>query len=312
MKNKIVLAVIVLASFLFSQADKSSAKENLRQRVSFQITTIAENAGKREILSQTTIEGLPGTDFNINLQTGNFKMRTRFLSDLIAPGKLKIRAALDTRRFYGYTPAKLPLYEEDAQTQAFEISFDEKVVLLPFGRNSEAAGETLKIEIIPSLTTVSANDESSPLKINFDKQIPSGEISIEAFKIPHRYIVEAALFENGREAAAGETEVLFEESKEIVLQPKPNDAEFSRQPFAANIKVDKFSRSYPKNMVGITFDLYRKNSSGKADSPIANNAAGINLLEENFVYRLADLGLRNDKNYEIRFKVKLADAEKAN
>src|SRR5437868_13750545 len=88
------------------------------ERISFRISTGEERAGARNVLAETTVEGPPGTDFNINLQSERFKMKAHFLTDLVGRERLRIRTRLDTHRFYGYSEQKLPLYEEDEQRSA--------------------------------------------------------------------------------------------------------------------------------------------------------------------------------------------------
>lgn len=304
MKTRIVfLLVAIFISILASGDNRFVSAANEQKRVRFQITTVGENAdgGGRKILAQTTIEGLPGTDFNINLQTENFKMQTRFLSDLVSENKIKLRAKLNTRRFYGYSPANLPLYEEDAQSHRLEVGFDETVVLLPFGRNGGTA-ETLKIEITPALVFVSNADASAArqLKINFDKQIPSGEVYIEASKTPHRFAVEAVLTADGQPIARGGcAECLLEEAKEIVLQPVA-DSVLGDQPFAANLTINKYTRNRPTDSVGINFDFYRVagESPDKSKTEVITGGAGIGSLGGDYLaYPLKDINLPGDKSY---------------
>lgn len=114
-----LLIPILFSVFLIGDNRILSAETAEPKRVRFQIVVVEENSNDRKILSQTTVEGLAGTDFNVNLQTANFKLHGAFISDLTSDDKLKIKSKLDTRRFYGYSPANLPLYEEDAQNQTF-------------------------------------------------------------------------------------------------------------------------------------------------------------------------------------------------
>lgn len=308
--NKVFTCVLLAAFGIFLSGDKNSAARQMPfKRVRFQITTVAETGEARKILSQTTIEGAPGTDFNIDLNTGNFKMQTKFLTDLIAPDKLKLRAALNTRRFYGNSPANLPLYEEDSQNQLFEINFDEMLILLPFGRG--AGDETLKIEITPTLLQVSAADAKAPITIDFDKQIPSGEINVAAVKIPHRFIVEAVLLSNNRRVAAGSREFLLEETGEIILEPESDGkSEIGDQSFNLKIKIDKYIRSRPKDLVGINFSLDEKNAAtGGERTPIVSGAGAINIVGEEFSYRLENGEPLRNRNYEIKFKIRPAPGE---
>src|SRR2546430_15365673 len=58
------------------------------RRIVFRIATIEENKGARKVISLATVEGAPGTDFDLNLQGGRFQMTTHFLTDLIASDTL--------------------------------------------------------------------------------------------------------------------------------------------------------------------------------------------------------------------------------
>lgn len=302
--------ILLMVSALLSGGRSSSlsvSAENQQKRIRFQIRTIGEQTGERRVLAQTTIEGLPGTDFNIKLETGNFKMQARFLSDLLTNDKLKIRAQLDTRRFYGYSPINLPLYEEDKQKQSLELGFNETIVLLPFGRNG--AAETLKIEITPTLLSVDKTAEDrQKLTINFDKQIPSGEIFIEASKIPHRFQVEAILLADGKLMARGESECLLEEEQNIVLQPVDKSDE---QTFTARVTIDKFSRNRPQDLAGINFAFYRNIAQSENQSqPLISNGSGVGALNDAIGYLLNSGKLPGNKKYELKFRIRLAAEEK--
>lgn len=295
---------ITLLLFVLWQSGGNFVSANNQKRIQFQIKAIAEKSGERQILSQTRVEGPSGTDFNINLQTGNFKMQTRFLTDLISSDKLKIRANLNTRRFYGTSPNNLPLYEEDEQKISLEVGLNETVVLLPFGRNGN--DETLKIEIVPNLLEVSKEVSENSLQIKFDKEFSSGEIYIEANKIPHLYEVEAALLADGKEIAKGKSECLFDEEKEINLQPL-TDSDLSE--FAAKVKINEFKYNRPNDLVGIRFDFNQRKSSGEILS-VVNNGGGKGILGEEIIYSLSDENLPKDKNYELKFKINLAKEQK--
>ncbi|HKC63158.1 MAG TPA: hypothetical protein VKB86_05945, partial [Pyrinomonadaceae bacterium] len=145
----LALALTLLCDGRFpSVASSPGARES--ERLRFRITTIEERAGERNVVSDATVEGPAGTDFDISLQSERFKMNARFLTDLIEHNSLKVRAKLDTRRLYGYSEQNLPLFEEDNQNQTLQLGFDESVVLLPFGRGG--ANNRLKIEITPQVS----------------------------------------------------------------------------------------------------------------------------------------------------------------
>src|SRR6185503_8403077 len=106
----------------------------------------------------------------------------------------------------------LPLYEEDEQSQSMELGFDEAVVLHPFGRSG---GEhRLKIEITPMITQSSTlpDGNARPLEITILKASPGGIINFEAMKIPHNFLAEVALLQDGHEVASGVASLLIEES----------------------------------------------------------------------------------------------------
>jgi len=136
--------------------DASPAPSNPR-RIRFQITTIEEKNGQRNILSKSAVEGPPGTDFDINVDTDRFKMRAPFMTDVLNDGTLRVRTKLHTSRLFGYSSHNLPLYETDTQNQDLQLGFDEEIVLLPFGRNG--GDDLLKIEITPLLSE--RNDDGS-------------------------------------------------------------------------------------------------------------------------------------------------------
>lgn len=273
---------------------------------------MAENGNDKDILARTTIEGLPGTDFNINLQAENFKMDAQFLSDLVADDKLKIRTHFNTRRFYGYSPINLPLYEEDSQKHTLELGSNESIVLLPFGRNGGA--ETLKIEISPTLLSVAKTAEASRLTINIDKQMPNGEIAIRAVKVPHNFIVTAVLLADGHPIARGGADCLLEEEKEIALLPIPNaDSDISGRPFATRLTINKFIRNGPQEMVDFNFNFYRTAEDLAAtDQMIISEGAGIGLLSSDLSYSLENIGQSRKGNYELKFTILLGPGESEN
>lgn len=302
-KRNFYILILILISVFFSRDDRSVSAENEQQRIRFQVTTIGESASGREILAQTTIEGLPGTDFRINLQTGNFKMETRFLTDLVGENKLKIRANLNTRRFYGYSPINLPLYEEDAQKQTLELGLDETVVLLPFGRGG--AAETLKIEIKPTLFSVPKSDEDAQnLVINFDKKISSGEIYIAASKTPHHFQAEAVLLADGKEIAKGNANCLLEEEQEILLRSLD---ESENQNYRAKLTVNRYSRNRPKDLVDFDFGFYRSQSESQV-LPI-ETGAGIGAIGDETAYQLDSKNLPDKRKYELKFRIRLDEKE---
>src|SRR4051812_7072862 len=159
MRTRATILVVLLALVSTLRGDvrfpaKSSDAKPFPERVQFRITTIEDQGGERNVVSDATVEGVPGTDFDISLEGERFKMSAKFLTDLVAPQRLHVRARLDTRRLYGYSDKNLPLYEEDNQSQTLDLSFDEMVVLLPFGRGG--GDSRLKIEITPVVSRQTA------------------------------------------------------------------------------------------------------------------------------------------------------------
>lgn len=287
------------------------------KRIRFDVATFEERGGRRDLLSETTVEGPQGTDFQIKLDGGRFQMDARFLTDLVAPDALKVRADLKTRRLYGYSERSLPLYEEDAQKQALQLGFDEKLVLLPFGRND--GSDQLKIEITPSMSEQDAylaSGEPRPLEIKILKQSPGGAISVEASKTPHRFAVEAVLLEDGREVARGETDdSLVEEPQEIALRPNGQAGpEVVNNPVSVKLDVSRYIRSRPADEVAVTFDLYRSDPRQPGQlQPLGLEAAGVGSLGSSLVYDVSDYYLKSSgRKYELRLEVKLAPGEEAN
>ena len=306
MKIKKVLGLITVlfAVWLVGDGYTLLAETTKQKRIRFQILVVQDNSMKRVTLSQTTIEGLAGTDFNVNLQTANFKLHAAFTNDLIAPDKLKIKSKLDTRRFYGYSPANLPLYEEDAQNQTLVLGFDESIMLLPFGGGEN---ELLKIEITPTLLPEVPAEAADALTINIDKPLPSGEITVEAFKIPHRFQVEAILLADGREIARGASEIVLDEVQEIRLLPDAA-ADNSVQLLTAKFTVNKYTRQRPQDFVGIGYRLFQTQSNNQSPAEISSGS-GIAILGNDLIYQLNNNQLTNGERYELRFNVRAALSE---
>ncbi|MCI0490149.1 MAG: hypothetical protein L0229_26445 [Blastocatellia bacterium] len=312
--NKKIIFVLLILSLQAMGGDPrikavSRPASDDAKRIRFRVATIEEKAEGRNRISETLIEGPPGTDFEIALHDERFKMNARFLTDLAGEDELKVRASLDTRRLYGYSERDLPLYEEDSQKQTLQLGFDEAIVLLPFGRNG---GDRLKIEITPARTEEAARLPSGrlrPLEINIIKPAPGGTINVRAVKQPHNFEVEMALLENGREVARGAGSFLLEEAQELVLQPDSSAGpDVAADPLAVSLTIDEFLRGRPLDQVAISFDVYR--ITGGARDAIARNWAGITALGEGLNYDLTDHYLKSPgRAYELRFTVKLAAGE---
>jgi hypothetical protein len=307
--------LLALTSLLASDrapASVSSTASAAHERIRFLITTVEERGGARNVISEATVEGPAGTDFQIDLQGERFKMGARFLTDLMRPDALRIRAKLDTHRFYGYSERQLPLYEEDKQSETLDLGFDEAVVLLPFGRGGD---DQLKIEITPSISEQTAalpSGKARPLEIKIAKESPGGSIEIKATKVPHRFVAEATLVENGQEVARGTGACLLEEAQEIKLQPTAQArTEIAAQPLVVRLSLDEYARSRPLDQAAISFDVYRMKDAGQREQ-IAANWAGIAALGANLSYDLGNLYAPGTNNkYELRFNIRLADDEQS-
>jgi hypothetical protein len=291
---------------------KGLAAASDERRVRFQIVAIEEKGTERRTLSETTVEGPAGTDFNVELQDGRFFMVARFLTDFLSPEALKVRARLNTRRLYGRSERELPLYEEDTQNETLQLGFDEKIVLLPFGRGGD---ERLLIEITPTLSEKSARLASGnlrPLEIDISRQSPGGAISVEASKTPHRFVVEAVLLEDGREVARAEAPYLIEEARELVLQPEGNaSAAVLQKPLVVNLTLSEYRMSRTADQISLGFDLYQSDAQHESvRTAIAQKWAGIAELGSELTYDLSrSFPNAQGQKYELRFKVKLAPEE---
>src|ERR1051326_2301476 len=234
------LMIPLLLSGDNTYSSRLSHSTSSQRRIAFRIATIEENQGARRVISLTTVEGAPGTDFDINLQGGRFQMNAHFLTDLIARDTLKMRARLDTRRLYGYSERNLPLFEEDNQRETLDLSFDEAIVLFPFGSNG--GDDRLKIEITPNWSdemSLTLAGELRPPAINIQQPGPGGAVSVHASKTPHRFNVEASLLRDGHEVARGAADSLIEEQQELVLRPT-GEASEPVENFAVNFSLSNY------------------------------------------------------------------------
>ena len=279
-------------------SSKASADVPTGERIRFQITAVEEGVEGRKVISDAAVEGPPGTDFNVNLQDGRFRVSARFLTDLAPGGGLNVRARLDTRRLYGYSEAGLPLYEEDAQRHTLNLDFNEAVVLLPFGGG--AGGVRLSVEIKPERAGRAASGGADAPSITISKPSPGGAISIEATKVPHDFNVEAALLEDGREVARGSAEFLLEESRELLLSP----ANGGGVPLALNLTVERFEPGAGAGRAAVRFDLL---GGDTGRTPLERNWAGVASLGSEMSYDLSQTYRgAHGKKYELRLRIDLA------
>jgi hypothetical protein len=314
--TKIITLMVLLSALMTMSGGRrrsvssSQGAAGAQKRVRFQVAAIEERGAGREVIARATIEGPPGTDFSIDLQSRRFKMNARFLTDLNSPGELKVRAKLNTRRLYGYSQNNLPLYEEDTQSEALGLGFDEQVILLPFGKGG--GGDLLKIEVTPSITEhpvfLSSGEMQAPV-IDISEPSPGGVIRIHALKIPHDFDVEALLLEDGREVARGIARSLIEEPQEIVLVPGDQaSSDVSANPVVVNLTINSYELSRPVDKAALTFDVDRINTeNGFKREPVALSWAGVAELGSAIDYGLSGRYLKSSgKKYELRFRVKVA------
>ncbi|HYX40769.1 MAG TPA: hypothetical protein VE821_03680, partial [Pyrinomonadaceae bacterium] len=69
--------LLALTSLLASDrtpATVGAASGAAHERIRFLITTVEERGGARKVISEATVEGPAGTDFQIDLQGERFKM----------------------------------------------------------------------------------------------------------------------------------------------------------------------------------------------------------------------------------------------
>jgi hypothetical protein len=312
MKRRMLFASTLLAcAALLAIAAAEVASPNVSATgpadglIRFQITAVEESGAGRKVISDAAVEGPPGTDFNVNLQDGRFKMTARFMTDPAPGGGLTLRARLDTRRFYGHSAAGLPLYEEDAQRHTLRVGFDEAVVLLPFGGGGDAG--QLSIEVTPARVASGDAISTGAPRITISQPSPGGAISIEATKVPHNFTVEAALLEDGREVARGSADCLLEESSGLLMRPV--GASGVGAPLALNLTVERFEPGSGEGRAAVRFDLL---GGDPERTPLARNWAGVTNLNSELTYDLSQTYRGTPgKKYELKLKLNLAKGERA-
>jgi len=280
-----------------------------QKRISFQIDMVEEDGGTRNPLSSAIVEGPPGLDFNITLHAGRYDMNAKFLTDPTSKGTLEVRARLDTHRLYGSSENKLPLYEEDTRSQTLELAFDEQMILFPFGENG---GDNLQIEIAPAITSHDVYQPSGrfvPPQITFSKKI-QGVIHIEATKAPHRFQVEAALVEDGREIARGAGEFVLQQKRELSLSPIDRAA--GVEPAAGiTLSIDRYIQGCPIGSAAFTFDVTAPDGAAQTGrQTIASDWAGIRELDSDAIYDLSGTSLgAAGKKRQLKLRIMPANGE---
>ncbi len=310
-KRKFLLPALFIPLLFFGDrlySPHPSASPLPGKRIVFRIATIEEDQAARKQVSLAFVEGPPGTDFDVNLDGRDFKMKAHFLTDLVGPDTLKVRSRLNTRRLYGYSERNLPLFEEDNVSQSLNVNFDEAVVLFPFGRS--AGEQRLKVEIIPSWSDASTEiqpGEDQPLTIRIPDVGPKGVVSVHASKTPHRFNVQTTLLEDGNEVARGTSELLIEESQTIRIKPvtgsEPNMSDLDLE-----LTLSNYARAPSSGEIELDFDLHHSNRPD-AESTISKGV-GIADLDSPLAYNLGDSLFSAGKKYQLLIKVALAEGEK--
>ena len=304
-----VVTSLIAALAMVKEPEITGREQAASHRVAFRVTTIEKVSGKERTVSEALIEGPEGTDFNLTLNTRLFSMAAGFLTDLTAEGQLRVRANIETKRLYGESERHLPLYEIDQRREAFTLGFDEQVVLLPFGLGG--LDEQLRMQIVPQRSTQTdllPDGKRRPLEITILKQSPGGQINISASKVPHRFMVEADLLEEGKVIARTRGAALLKEAGDLLLEGIDRSAEQPSQ-IRMFLTIDELIRSRPADNASISFSLEGIRSSGPAE-PIAKNWAGVCELGKPLTYDLTRYYRgTSGKKYELKINVRLAPGE---
>jgi hypothetical protein len=248
--------------------------------IEFRIEMIEERERAPQILSTVLVAGPPGTDFKLRLRLARFNLEADFLTDLIEPRRLAIKSDLRTKRLYGQSPRRLPLYEEDEQEQELNVGFDEALELRPFGERN------FRIEITPVMATRDQPDRN--LQIKIVKAAPDGTLNVTARHTPHRFRCEARLLRDGREEARGAGLCLLERDRELALGP-----------LKINLRVDEFYRDRPTDGFAVGFDILRD------DQPIARNWAGAGNFGEELTYDVSSIFRSQSSSAPEKYELKL-------
>ncbi len=139
---------------------------------------------------------------------------------------------------------------------------------------------------MPTLLSDISEESPDALKINIDKPLPSGEITVEVFTNPHRFQVEATLLADGREIARGENEVVFDEEEEIRLLPNTG-AENSALNLTAKFPVNKYTRNRPQDFVGIGYRMFQAQPDNQTQTEVSSGS-GVTILGNELIYQLND------------------------
>jgi hypothetical protein len=303
----IAVALFVLGQSAGDRLHADSMSEpKAPRRIAFSVSAIEQRGTSRNVLSEAVIEGPEGTDFNVKLTSGRFRMKASFLTDMIDNNLLRVRADLETRRFYGYSQSQLPLYEEDQQNQSFTLGFDEQMVVLPFGQKD--GDDQLRIEITPAPGL--EPEKGRKLDISILKETLKGAINVEAFKRPHRFDVDAALLEDGRQIGHASSPALLAENRQLMIADPNSPNSSGRGALAVSLAVDGYIRNRSEDEASISFDVNLVDEEHRIREAIAKNYAGICTLGRPVTYDLtANYHGTPGHKYELRLTVNLAPGE---
>ncbi|MBI4752580.1 MAG: hypothetical protein HY774_29160 [Acidobacteria bacterium] len=278
-------------------SEPTTATNDRLDRIQFQIRAVEESTRQRAILSESIIEGPPGTDFDITLQDDLFRLKAQFLTDVIAPGRLKIRGTLTTKRLYGQSERQLPLYEEDSQVHSLQIGFDEALVLFPFGR--KGGDEVLKIEITPR--AIQASGPAQNLVIKPVKTDLNGNIDIQARKAPHKFLTVAQLTKNGVVVAEGKSGCWLEEVQSIQLIPLQIPNAPAVPGLAVDLTVKEVPYSQPNSTFGVNFDI-----RGPDQTVFARGWRGVGEFGVPLQYSLPnEIPVKAEEGWELKLTVQV-------
>lgn len=281
-----VAATIGVGMLVWAIVSPADAEALVDRRIRFHVVTVEESATARTVVSEATVDGPPGTDFEIELNGTRFKMSARFLTAAPRDATIDVKARLQTRRLWGHSKRGLPLYEEDDQSHDIVVGLQERIVLLPFGRPS--SGELLKIEITPSLHA-RPKGASADLEIEILRPSPDGTVNVRAFVVPHRFRVDAVLVDAGVEIARGTGTCEIEDSTQLVLHAA---ARSTANPIELAVAVERILRERPADLVAVGYRLG------------ADSGSGVTPLGVPLEYRVADAGIEGlEEGHVLRITV---------
>jgi hypothetical protein len=250
----------------------------------FRVRTVVTAGGVRETASDATVTGPPGTDLTIRTRAKGFTMTARLKTDLVASGRVRVKADVTARHAAGVSERGVGLFEEDEQTVIAEVALDgsESLAVMPFGPNP--GGDEIAIDVQPSLldgpsSSNGVRRDSPEIRIA-DPGI-GGWIRIDASTAPHFFAVEAVLLRDGQPIATGGARCSLDEKQAFVLRRDGNGADS-----AADIGVRVEDASCP-DRIAFTFDISSASGAGPS-FPDALEWAGVVQAGGSVDYPLGD------------------------